>query len=82
VLGIGTNRVFKARTAGLVAKAEARYARTHRAVSLRTSFWHRAKRWPHRRRILVKIDVTAQSLNLRFHGHQPARPRRRFSRVV
>lgn len=66
VLGIGTNRVFKARVAGLVAKAQACYARTNRAVSMRTSFWHQAKRWPRRRRILVKIDVTAQGLNLRF----------------
>jgi hypothetical protein len=66
VLGIGTNRVFKARVAGLVAKAQARYARTARAVSIRTSFWHRATRWPHHRRILVKIDVTAQGLNVRF----------------
>ena len=66
VLGIGTNRVFKARTAGLVAKAEARYTRTSRPVSIRTSFWHQAKRWPRRRRILVKIDITAQGRNVRF----------------
>ena len=66
VLGIGTNRVFKARVAGLVTKAQARYERTRRPVYVRTSFWHQAKRWPHRRRILVKIDVTAQGLNVRF----------------
>ena len=66
VLGIGTNRVFKARVAGLVTQAQARYERTSRAVHVRTSFWHQAKRWPHRRRILVKIDVTAQGLNVRF----------------
>jgi len=66
VLGIGTNRVFKARVVGLVAKAEARYDRTRRPVHLRTSFRHRAKSWPHPRRILVKIDVTAQGLNVRF----------------
>jgi len=60
VLGIGTNRVFKARVAGMVAQAERRYERTGRAVHVRTSFWHQAKRWPRRRRILVKIDVTAQ----------------------
>ena len=66
VLGIGTNKVFKARVAGLVAKAQRRYERHSRPVYLRTSFWHRAKRWPHRRRILVKIDVTAPGLNLRF----------------
>jgi DDE family transposase len=66
VLGIGTNRVFKARVAGLVAQAQRRYDRTSHPVYLRTSFWHRAKRWPHRRRILVKVDVTAQGLNVRF----------------
>jgi hypothetical protein len=66
VLGIGTNPVFQARVAGLIAKAQARYTRTHRAVSIRTSFHHRARSWPHQRRILVKIDVTAQGLNLRF----------------
>jgi DDE family transposase len=66
VLGIGTNRVFKTRTARLVAKAQARYERTSRPVHLRTSFWHQAKRWPHPRRILVKVDVTAQGLNVRF----------------
>ena len=66
VLGIGTNRVFTARVAGFVAKAQARYERTGRSVFLRTSFRHRAKSWPHARRILVKIDVTAQGLNLRF----------------
>ena len=66
VLGIGTNRVFKGRVAGRIAKAQARYARTSRPVSIRTSFRHRAKSWPHHRRILVKIDVTAQGLNVRF----------------
>jgi hypothetical protein len=66
VLGIGTNRVFKARVVGLVAKAETRYDRTRRPVHLRTSFRHRAKSWPHPRRILVKIDVTPQGLNVRF----------------
>jgi Transposase DDE domain group 1 len=66
VLGIGTNRVFKARVAPLVAKAQARYTRRGQPVHIRTSFRHRAKTWPHPRRILVKIDVTAQGLNLRF----------------
>ena len=66
VLGIGTNRVFKTRVASLVAKAQARYDRRHHPVHIRTSFHHRAKSWPRARRILVKIDVTAQGLNLRF----------------
>jgi len=66
VLGIGTNRVFKARVAPVVAKAHARYERTGRPVGIRTSFRHRARSWPHPRRILVKIDVTAAGLNVRF----------------
>jgi hypothetical protein len=66
VLGIGTNRVFKARVAGLVAQAQRRYDRTSRPIHLRTSFRHRARSWPHQRRILVKIDVTAQGRNVRF----------------
>ncbi|PYR44792.1 MAG: IS1380 family transposase [Acidobacteria bacterium] len=66
VLGIGTSRVFKARVAPLVARAQARYERRGQAVHLRTSFRHRAKSWPHPRRILVKIDVTAAGLNVRF----------------
>src|SRR3970282_653221 len=40
--------------------------RTNRPVLRRTSFRHRAKTWPCHRRILVKIDVTAQGLNVRF----------------
>jgi hypothetical protein len=66
VLGIGTNRVFKARMAPLVAKAQARYERGGRSVHIRTSFRHRAQSWPHQRRILVKVDVTAAGLNVRF----------------
>jgi hypothetical protein len=66
VLGIGVNSVFRTRVAPLVARAEARYQRTRQPVYLRTSFWHRAKSWPHRRRILVKIDVTAMGTNRRF----------------
>jgi hypothetical protein len=66
VMGIGTNNVFKERTAKLKAKAEARYQRVQHPVQVRTSFWHRARSWDHRRRILVKIDVTAMGTNIRF----------------
>ncbi len=66
VMGIGTNNVFKKRTAQLKAKAEARYQRVQHPVHVRTSFWHRARSWDHRRRILVKIDVTAMGTNIRF----------------
>ena len=66
VLGIGPNAVFTRRTAHAIAKAQAQYARTRRPVFIRTSFWHRARRWPHHRRILVKIDITATGLNVRY----------------
>jgi hypothetical protein len=66
VMGIGTNNVFKERTAKLKAQAEARYQRLQHPVQVRTSFWHRARSWDHRRRILVKIDVTAMGTNIRF----------------
>jgi hypothetical protein len=66
VLGIGSNPAFQRRVAPLVARAEARYARTQQPVAVRTSFWHRARTWPRRRRILVKLDVTALGRNLRF----------------
>jgi hypothetical protein len=66
VMGIGTNSVFKERTAKLKAKAEGRYQRLQHPVQVRTTFWHRARTWPHRRRILVKVDVTSMGTNMRF----------------
>jgi hypothetical protein len=66
VMGIGTNAVFKQRIEKLKSKAEARYRRVEHPVQVRTSFWHRARTWEHRRRILVKIDVTAMGTNIRF----------------
>ena len=66
VLGIGPHLVFQQRVASVRARAEARYARTHQPVTIRTSFSYRAKRWPRQRRILVKLDVTATGTSLRF----------------
>jgi hypothetical protein len=66
VLGIGPHLVFQQRMARCRAQAEARYARTQRPVAIRTSFWHRGQRWPRRRRILVKLDVTAVGTSVRF----------------
>lgn len=66
VLGLGPNRVFTRRLAARRAQAEARSARTGRPVAIRTSFRHRATRWPRQRRILVKLDVTATSTTVRY----------------
>jgi hypothetical protein len=66
VLGIGPNKAFARRIARTRARAEQRYARTQRPVAIRTSFRHRATRWPRQRRILVKLDVTATSTSVRY----------------
>jgi Transposase DDE domain group 1 len=66
VLGIGANTAFTRRIADLRAQAEQRYARTQRPVAIRTSFRHRATRWPRQRRILVKLDVTATGTSVRY----------------
>jgi len=63
VMGIGTNSVFKQRTAKLKAKAEARYQRLQHPVQVRTSFWHRARSWEHRRRGRKKFCVNGHSNN-------------------
>ena len=66
VLGIGGNKAFTRRIARSRARAEQRYARTGRPVAIRTSFRHRATRWPRQRRILVKLDVTATGTSVRY----------------
>ena len=66
VLGIGGNKAFTRRIAAIRARAEARYARTSSPVAIRTSFRHRATRWPRQRRILVKLDVTATGTTIRY----------------
>jgi len=66
VLGMGGNKAFTRRIAGVRATAEARYARTQRPVAVRTSFRHRATRWKRQRRILVKLDVTAMGTTVRY----------------
>lgn len=66
VLGIGGNRAFTRRLASIRAGAEQRYARTQHPVAIRTSFRHRATRWPRQRRILVKLDVTATGTSVRY----------------
>jgi hypothetical protein len=66
VLALGPNRVFTARIARLRARAEARASRTGQRVQVATSFRHRATRWPHQRRILVRLDVTPTSTTVRY----------------
>jgi hypothetical protein len=76
VIGIGTNATFKKRVAPLIEVAQRRYERQQKPVSIRTSFRHRARSWPRKRRILVKIDVSAVGFNVRFMvTNRPGRAR-------
>jgi hypothetical protein len=77
VLAIGPNQVFARRIARVRARAEARAAQTGAAVRVRTSFRHRACRWPRQRRILVDLHVTAHGTTVRYYvtnrtGRAPA----------
>ena len=67
VLAIGPNPTFARRVAAVRARAEQRCARTHRPVSLQTSFRHRARTWPRQRRILVHLDVTERHTVVRYY---------------
>jgi Transposase DDE domain group 1 len=66
VMGIASNPAFKKRTERWLQGAIRRYARTQSPLRRFYSFRHRAKSWRKKRRILVKIEVTALGTNLRF----------------
>ena len=65
LLGIPHHRVFRPFTDRLRERAQARFDRTGQPVRVFSSFHYRAKRWSRRRRILVKIEVSAQGTNVR-----------------
>jgi hypothetical protein len=65
-IGIGSNSVFKKRTARWLKKAERKYVRTKTAIRRFYSFCHRARSWHKQRRIVVKIEVSPLGSNLRF----------------
>lgn len=67
VLAIGPNPAFARRIARVRTRAETRWARTGTAVRVRTSFRHRAKRWPRQRRILVDVHVTGHGTTVRYY---------------
>jgi hypothetical protein len=65
LLGIPRYKPFDRFIRPIVGRAEERFARTERPVRLCSSFWYRAKRWPRRRRILVKVEVSSSGINVR-----------------
>jgi hypothetical protein len=65
-MGIATNPVFKKKTDRWLKTARRKYARRQSPVRHFYSFRHRAKSWRKKRRILVKIEITALGANVRF----------------
>jgi len=59
------NKGIRPRVAGIIQRAENRYERTGKPVRLFSSVYYRARSWPRRRRILVKVEVGSQGTNVR-----------------
>ena len=65
LLGIPQYKQFREFTAPMIDRARQRFDRTGQRVRLFSSFFYRGKKWPRRRRILVKVEVSAQGTNVR-----------------
>lgn len=65
LLGIPQYKVFHDFTKPMIQRAQQRYERSGRPVRLFSSFFYRGKKWPRRRRILVKVEVGKQGTNVR-----------------
>jgi len=65
LVGIQHYKAFRRWTGRVVRRARRRFVRTGCPVRLFSSFFYRARSWPHRRRILVKVEVSGQGTNIR-----------------
>ncbi len=65
LVGIPHYKGFQPHTRALRRRAENRFERTGRPVRIYSSFFYRARSWPNRRRILVKVEVNAEGTNTR-----------------
>lgn len=65
-LGIPANQVFQRRAEPRQKRLKRRYRRTQLPQRSFSSFRHRARSWPHQRRICYKAEHTATGTNLRF----------------
>lgn len=67
VTGLASNSVLKRLASEIKAEAQRHFARGDRAKVLRFhSTWYQAGTWPHRRRVIVKVEVTDKGVNTRF----------------
>lgn len=65
-IGFGSNVRLKRLAEPLLARARRRFARTGQDVRLFSSLRYRGRRWRRRRRVLIKVEVSALGTNLRF----------------
>lgn len=65
-VGFGSNVRLKRLAAPLVTRAQQRFARTGQAVRMFSSLRYRGRRWHRSRRVLIKVEVSALGLNVRF----------------
>jgi hypothetical protein len=65
LVGIPHHKAFRPYTRRVLRRAMKRFRRTGKPVRTFSSFFYRARSWPRRRRILVKVEVKAQGTNLR-----------------
>jgi len=65
-IGFGSNVRLKKLAAPLVARAQQRFERTGQNVRMFSSLRYRGRRWQRSRRVLIKVEVSALGLNVRF----------------
>jgi hypothetical protein len=65
IIGIPHHQAFRRFTRPVLRRALRTFRRTGRPVRRFSSFSYRARSWPRRRRILVKVEVNSQGTNLR-----------------
>jgi len=65
-IGFGSNVRLKQLAAPLVARAQQRFERTGQNVRMFSSLRYRGRRWRRSRRVLIKVEVSALGLNVRF----------------
>ena len=65
-IGFGSNVRLKKLAAPLVARAQRRFEHTGQNVRLFSSLRYRGRRWHRSRRVLIKVEVSALGLNVRF----------------
>ncbi|MBD3334605.1 MAG: IS1380 family transposase [Candidatus Eisenbacteria bacterium] len=65
LIGIPHHKAFRRRTDRMIRRAQRRFDRTGAGVRIHSSFFWRAGTWTRRRRILVKVEVSAKGVNVR-----------------